>query len=287
MPKFAFRFLVYQMLENRNNYSKMRNFLFIIIIASALTSCNEYQKALKKDDISKKIEVATKQYDKGKYSKAIRLFEQLAPQYRGKPQAEKMFYMFSQSYYKTEQYYLAGYQFESFAAGYPKSEKIEEASFLGAKSFSMLSPVYSLDQTDTNKAIDKLQDFIDGYPNSTYLPEANLVLKTLREKLEKKAFETAKQYNSISDYQSALVALDNFISDFPGTPFKEKALYYKLDSAFQLAVNSVPTKKQERLANAKVAYSNLIKFNTNTEYKSKADIMLASIEKNLEQYSNK
>ncbi len=265
----------------------MRNFLFIIIIASALTSCNEYQKALKKDDISKKFEVATTQYDKGKYSKAIRLFEQLAPQYRGKPQAEKMFYMFSQSYYKTEQYYLSGYQFESFAAGYPKSEKIEEASFLGAKSFSMLSPVYSLDQTDTNKAIDKLQDFIDGYPNSTYFPEANSVLKTLREKLEKKAFETAKQYNSISDYQSALIALDNFISDFPGTPFKEKALYYKLDSAFQLAVNSVPTKKQERLANAKVAYSNLIKFNTNTEYKSKADIMLASIEKNLEQYSNK
>jgi outer membrane protein assembly factor BamD len=28
--------------------------------------------------------------------------------------------MFSQAYYKTEQYYLAGYQFESFASGYPK-----------------------------------------------------------------------------------------------------------------------------------------------------------------------
>ena len=28
----------------------MRNFLIIIIIASALTSCNEYQKALKKDE---------------------------------------------------------------------------------------------------------------------------------------------------------------------------------------------------------------------------------------------
>ena len=61
---------------------KMRNFLFIIIIASALTSCNEYQKALKKDDISKKFEVATMQYDKGKYSKAIRLF--------AKPQFHKL-----------------------------------------------------------------------------------------------------------------------------------------------------------------------------------------------------
>jgi outer membrane protein assembly factor BamD len=265
----------------------MRNFLYIIVLALALTSCNEYQKALKKDDITFKFDVATKQYEKGKYSKAIRLFEQLAPQYRGKPQAEKMFYMFSQSYYKTEQYYLSGYQFESFVAGYPKSEKVEEAAFLGAKSYSMLSPVYSLDQTDTNKSIDKLQDFIDAYPNSSYLAEANSVLKVLREKLEKKTYEIAKQYNSISDFQSALVAFDNFIADFPGTPYKEKALYFKLDSAFQLAINSVPAKKQERLANAKSAHTNLMKFNSNTEYKQKADVMLALINKDLEQYSNK
>jgi outer membrane protein assembly factor BamD len=77
--------------------------------------------------------------------------------------------MFSQSYYKTEQYYLAGYQFESFVSSYPKSEKLEEAAYLGAKSYSMLSPVYSLDQTDTTKALDKLQTFIDSYPNSAYL----------------------------------------------------------------------------------------------------------------------
>jgi outer membrane protein assembly factor BamD len=32
----------------------------------------------------------------------------------------------------------------------------------------MLSPNYSLDQTDTFKAMDKLQTFIDSYPNSSY-----------------------------------------------------------------------------------------------------------------------
>jgi outer membrane protein assembly factor BamD len=47
---------------------------------------------------------------------SIRLLSK-SPAYRGKPQAEKLFYMFSQAYYKTEQYYLAGYQFESFASG--------------------------------------------------------------------------------------------------------------------------------------------------------------------------
>jgi outer membrane protein assembly factor BamD len=193
--------------------------------------------------------------------------------------------MFSQSYYKTKQYYLAGYQFESFVSGYPKSEKIQEASYLGAKSYSMLSPVYSLDQVDTFKAIDKLQAFIDNYPNSEYLPEANAAVKELSEKIEKKVYEKAKGYNTISDYKSAMVALDNFIADYPGTKFKEDALFYKYDSAYQLAINSIPAKMEERLNVAKLAYTNLIKFEANTKYKNKADEMLARIEKDLQNFT--
>ena len=149
----------------------------------------------------------------------------------------------------------------------------------------MLSPVYSLDQTDTSKAIEKLQAFIDTYPNSEYLGEANSIVKNLNEKLERKVFENAKGYNTISDYKSALVALDNFIINFPGTPYKEKALFYKLESAYSLAINSVPSKMEERLENAKVAYSSLIKFKADTEYKLKADEMLARIENDLKQFS--
>ena len=148
-----------------------------------------------------------------------------------------------------------------------------------------MSPVYSLDQVDTYKAIDKLQNYIDEYPESPNLAEANLLVKDLREKLEKKAFEVAKQYNTISDHKSAIVALDNFVINYPGTPFKEKALYYKLDSAYNLAINSVPSKMQERLENAKVAYTNLTKFKADSEYKNTADEMLARIENDLKQFS--
>jgi outer membrane protein assembly factor BamD len=193
--------------------------------------------------------------------------------------------MFAQSYYKTKQYYLAGYQFESFVSGYPKSEKLQEAAFLGAKCYSMLSPVYSQDQTDTFKAIDKLQAFIDRFPESEYLAEANTTVKALREKIEKKVFENAKGYNTVSDYKSALVALDNFISDYPGTPYKEEALFYKLDSAYKLAEGSIPSKMEERLANARIAHANLMKFNSGTKYKAQADEMLVRIDNDLKQYN--
>lgn len=273
-------------LQNKNNIlmvSKKLVSLFLLVVL--ITSCGEYQKALKTEDVAVKFEMATKLYDTGKYNDAIRLIEQIAPAYRGKPQAEKLFYMFSQSYYKTKQYYLAAYQFESFVSGYPKSEKAEEAAYLGAKCFSMLSPVYSLDQIDTFKAIDKLQVFIDSYPNSTYLPEANRVLRELNEKIEKKVYENAKGYHTIMDYKSAMVALDNFIADYPGTPFKEDALFYKYDSAYQLAINSVPSKMEERLNISKTAYYSLIKYKPDTRHKKIADEMMIRIETDLKNFT--
>jgi outer membrane protein assembly factor BamD len=262
--------------------NKIFSFLLVTLL---FASCSQYQKALKSEDVAVKSEAANKMYDAGKYLKAIRLYEQIAPAYKGKPSAERMFFLYSNSLYKSKQYYLAGYQFENFVATYPKSEKREEAAFLGAECFYRLSPAYSLDQTDTQKALDKLQRFIDVYPSSEYLEKANVYVKELREKQEKKAFEIAKQYNTISDFKGALKAFDNFIADYPGTPFKEKALFYRLDSAYKLAINSVDYKKQERLAYAKTTYSSLIKFNNTTEYKEKADTMLAEIEKELQQFS--
>jgi len=264
----------------------MRKIFSLVLVSVMLISCSEYQKALKGDDVGLKSKVAEQMYEKGKYNKAIRLYEQIAPAYKGKPNAERIFYFYSKSYYNSKQYYLAGYQFENFAATYPKSEKREEAAFLSAECYYRLSPVYSLDQTDTDKALMKLQKFIDRYPNSEYLPQANAYVKELNEKLEKKAFEIAKQYNTISDFKSALKAFDNFLADYPGTSYKEKALYYRLDSAYRLAVNSVPNKKEERLNYVKVTYTSLVKFKPDTEYKKEADDMLAVIEKELQQYSN-
>ncbi len=263
----------------------MKKIISLLLFLVLFVSCNEYQKVLKNEDVAAKYNLGTKMYEGGKYSRAIRLFEQISTSYRGKPQAEKMFYMFSQSYYKTNQYYLAGYQFESFVSSYPKSEKAEEAAFLGAKSYSMLSPVYSLDQTDTTKAIDKLQSFIDKYPNSQYLAEANELTRKLSEKIEKKVYENAKGYHTISDYKSALVAFDNFIGDYPGTPFKEDALFYRYDAAYQLAINSIPSKMEERLNIAKTAYTNLVKFNAETKYKKQANEMLTRIEKDLQKFT--
>ena len=224
-----------------------RFILLSVILISVTSSCNSYQKMLNNPDVTAKYKAAEAYYNTGEYRRANRLYEQILPSYRGKPQAQRVIFFFADSYLQIEDYYLAAYQFESFVKSFPKSDKLQEASFLAAKCYYMLSPRYSLDQTNTNDALDKLQIFIDNYPDSEFLAEANSYVQELQTKLEKKDFEISKQYHTIRDYKSAINAFDNFISSYPGTPFREDALYYKFLSSYEIAINSVYYKKLDRL----------------------------------------
>src|SRR5690606_33648378 len=148
----------------------------------------------------------------------------------GKPQGERVLFFFADSYFEGRDYYLSGYQFERFVKSYPRSDKLQEASFMDAKSHYMLSPVHSLDQTETDKALSKLQVFINTYPESEFFPQANEMATELTTKKERKAVEIAKQFNKLGQFNfpiliSALKAFDNFISENPGSIYREEALY--------------------------------------------------------------
>lgn len=274
----------------------MKQFLYILLTVTLLSSCSEYQKALKNEDIATKFKIGEELYNEGEFVKANKLFAQIVPSYRGKPQAEKLMYLYSNSFFQMGDYYTSGYQFERFASSYPKSEKLEEAYYLAAKSAYKLSPVFSKDQKETVSAIQKLQDFINLFPNSEYLSDANKLVQELDYKLEKKAFEIGKQYNTISDFPASVRSFDNFVFDFPGSSFREEALYLKFDSAYKLAVNSVELKnspngviylKKERLEKAKEYHDSFKKAYANSKHIEEADKMIAVINEQLQKYSTK
>jgi len=272
-------------------FLKMRQLILAAVVLLLMVSCNEYQKVLKNEDVKAKYDLAEKYYDAGDYKRANQLFEQIAPKYVGKPQGERVLFFLADTYFKIKDYNFAGYQFERFLKSYPKSDKAAEASFSGAKSFYMLSPRYSLDQTDTDKALAKLQLFINAYPDSEFLSEANSMAKELTTKKEKKAFEIAKQFTKLGnsyilDYSiSALSTLDNFISDFPGTIYREEALYLKIVATTNLALNSTENRKEERLQDAATAYKNLLKYYPKTTFLKDADDLVEKVNKELERYS--
>lgn len=246
---------------------KIKYGLLLMSAFFALSSCSEYQKVLKSEDTAKKYSKAETLYNeakteesKPKFRKALRLFEQIVPQYRGKPQGEKVTYLLADTYYQLGDNYLAGYQFERFTQSYPNSEKAEEAAFKSAKGYYFLSPRYDLDQTETVKAIEELQKYINKYPDGEYREEANELATDLRIKLEKKAYEIAKQYHHTENYKAAIVAFGNFISEYPGSPYREAAFYHRFDAAYKLAVNSYQYLMQDRLKTARDFYHNYLKY---------------------------
>ena len=254
----------------------MRKIQFILVFGLIL-SCSEYQKALNSDVIADKFILGTSLYDEGKYQKANRLFTQIVPQYRGKPQAQKLMYMHAKCFYETKSYYTANYQCERFASSYPDSEKAEEMAFLGAKSYFHLAPIFSKDSKETITAIEKLQIFINAYPESKYINEANELVFELDFRLEMKAYDTALQYNTLTDYQASIKAFDNFILDFPGSKLREKAMYYRFDSSYRLAINSVSWRMQERIDKA-IGYYNSFKNNyDSSEFIDEAEIKLSEL----------
>lgn len=265
----------------------MKKLFYILTLTLVFTSCSKYQRALKSEDLSEKFKVGKEMYEAGKYNKANRIFVQIVPKYRGRPQAEKLMYMYSKTFYFNKEYYTANYQMERFVNSYPKSEKVEEIAFLAAKSYYNISPVYSKEQRETIDAVEKLQMFINMYPESQYLAEANELVKELDHKLEKKAFGIAKQYNRISDYQASIKSFDNFLLDYPGSSFKEEALYYRFDAAYKLTINSVEWKKEERANKAISYYNSLKKSFAESKHMSEANTMVDELNTILKQYETK
>ena len=133
-----------------------------------------------------------------------------------------------------------------------------------AKSYFMLSPLYTLDQEDTFTGIDKLQVFINRFPNSEYLAEALELMEQLQNKIEKKEFEVSKQYYTIRDYSSAMKSLDNFIADNPGTIFREEALYYRWLSQYEIAINSIESRINERVTELERSLDNFLRYYPDT-----------------------
>ncbi len=271
-------------------FFRIRLLLPILVFFVLLSSCNEYQKVLKNTDIKAKYDLAQKYYEAEDYKRSNRLFEQIAPKYVGKPQGERVMFFLSDTYFQRKDYNMAGYQFERFIKSYPKSDKVPEAAFFGAKSYYELSPEYSLDQTDTDKALVKLQGFINTYPESEYFNEANAMAKELTTKKERKAFEIAKQFNKLGEFnydllKSAVAAVDNFVSDFPGSIYREEAFFVKLEATTNLAMNSFEVFKKERLNTAKEAYNTFKKQYPESEFDKKAADLLKKIDRELENYT--
>jgi outer membrane protein assembly factor BamD len=196
---------------------------------------------------------------------------------------ERIQFMVAQANFNEKNYSMAGYYFDRFTKNYQKSSKQEEAAFLSAYSYKLASPRFSIDPTDTNKALEAFQSFINTYPASDKVEEANKHYSEIREKLEKKYFEIAKTYYRTADYdlrnyKAAIKAFDNLLEDFLGTKYKEEALYYSFKAGHDFVLKSYDRRKLERIEEATKDYNRLKRAFPESKYLEDANEMFSTLQ---------
>lgn len=238
-----------------------KNIFFLLLFAYLWlgSSCSKFAKLQKSTDLSEKYEGAIKYYDKKEYYKASILLEEIIPLLVGRKEGEEAQYKFAYCQYYLKQYELASFYFKKFHDTFGRSPWAEESYYMYAYCLHLESPAYNLDQTNTKKAIGAVQDFLNAYPNTDKLETCNQIIKDARAKLEKKAFENARQYYKLNNYRAAIVALENFRQDYPDSDFMEEAIHKKLYMHHKLASNSIESKQIERYNDVLTAYEDFLK----------------------------
>lgn len=260
---------------------KMKKLTFVLAIFFLLGSCSEYQNVLNKGKNAERYQLAVKMYESKEYKKAISLFEKIMGPYANKPQMERIQFMISDSYFQTKDYSMASYYFTKFITNYPESSKVQEGAYLSAKSYYLAAPVYSRDQEDTYKALTAYQGFIDKYPNSELIEEANKDYAELNKKLQYKDFEVARLYYHREKYAAAIQAFETFNEDHLGSEYKEETFYYSFKSAYELGMNSILSKKEQRLSEAILSYNKFKKSYPDSEKTKEVDNMGLKLQEEL------
>ena len=252
----------------------------LLIIMVAIAGCkSKFEKLRASNDTAKKYREAVRLYEKKDYSKALSLFDDLVQKYRGTAEAEDLSYYFAYTHYKLRDYTTARYHFKTFADTYASSPKAEECRFMAAYCFYLESPVYSLDQDNTIKAIEALQLFINLYPKSDRVAEASKLIDNLRDKLETKSYANAKLFLDIGDYKSAVIAFRNSARDFPDTKYAEEMEFLTIRAQALYAKASFEIKQEERYNEAIQLYNEFAQTYPSSKYLKEAEQIKKASEK--------
>ncbi len=245
---------------------KLTIYILISIFVVFAYSC-KYQKLLKSSNSELKYTKAKEYYDKKDYARAMALYEQLIPIYRGTVKGEEVAYLFAYCHFFNKDYIMAAHHFKKFAISYPNSKHAKECSFMNAYCDYLMAPKTSLDQEYTNKAIREFTFYTGRYPDDERVAECNKLIDELRGKLAKKSYDNAYMYYKMGHYEAATIALANSLKDFPDTKYKEDILYYIVKANYKFAVMSIQSKQRERFERTIRAYKQFNRAFTESKYK--------------------
>jgi len=250
--------------------------IIILVLFLTLASCGDYQKLLKSDDAELKFNKAVEYFEKGDFMRASTLFDAVSAYFKGTERSETVLNYLAKSYMGQKDYYSASEYYKTYVKTYPKGKYVIEAKYMIGYCYYLDSPDARLDQTATINALAALQEFVEVYPESERVPDANKLLDEMTDKLAYKAYLNAKLYYNLgnymgNNYEASVIAAQNALKNYPSTVYREELSMLILEAKYQQAVQSVEEKRLDRYRNTIDEYYNFINEFPNSKTKKQAD----------------
>jgi len=260
--------------------------LNLFVCVALLSSCGDFEKIRKSSDVNYKLTKANEYFDKKDYAHANELYKELMPIMKSTRNYESLFYKYAYTFYYMKDYVEASYYFKNFTEYFPASKNAEECEYMSAVCLFKYAPKYSLDQTNSIKALEALQNYATRYPQSKYTTDANSEIATINKKMEMKQADAAKLYYNISQYKAATVAYRSVMRNYPESPSSDFYQFMVMKSFFKYAKASVPERQEERFANAISAYNELKNGYPQSQYLDEAQKLYQEADNNIKKIRN-
>lgn len=248
----------------------------LLLVVFTLASCGNYQKLLKSTDAELKYTKAVEYFDKKDFVRASTLFDAISSYFKGTERSEYVLNYLAKSYVGQKDYVTASDYYTSYIKTYPKGKFIMEAKYMIGYCYYLDSPDARLDQAATLSAIGAFQEFIELFPESERIQDANKYLEEMTNKMAYKAYLNAKLYFNLgnyggNNYESAVVCANNALKKYPSSSYREQLSMLILESKFELAIQSFESKKVDRFRNTIDEYYNFINEFPDSKMRKRAD----------------
>ncbi|MCF7827330.1 MAG: outer membrane protein assembly factor BamD [Candidatus Marinimicrobia bacterium] len=198
----------------------IRTRLFIpalILLGLSLYQCANQKENLDASNIADTYQRGLDYFEKNNYLKAEEVFTFIIYNDPGGAYADDAQFQLAETYFAREEYLLAISEYDRLIRRMKNSSYVEDAFWRKTEAYCELSPNYRLDRDMTDKALKYLYDFVEIYPRSKYVEQANARIIEMREKLARKLLESAKLYDTLREYESAVFYYDSIIDEYSDT----------------------------------------------------------------------
>ena len=249
----------------------MKKLFILIIVGMFVANCGK-KDVLLEEDLTPRFDKAMEYFEKEKYLRAKDEFDYIITADPGSKIANESQYYKSETLFQMEEYDEASNGFDRYVRFSPDFSKIENARYRICQCAILSANTYQRDQSQTRYALDQLQMFIEDFPQSDLVNEAELAILDLRLKLARKEYEVGRMYLKLEEYESALVYFKSVLNHYYDTPIADDArigivFTHILNENRNGAVSYFNTQKERFLSSDKLTEAELLLSDTETGLK--------------------